>query len=129
MPLDTFLWPSKCKVGWGAGELLKVLVKFRPSDTETIERAYRVAERVAVFTFMDNQLPSGGWSCMHYPLDDHVPELRFSYKPLKDTVRVPPQEIHGSNTIFLPPEEITGEFLGEMKAIEQGVAAWLKATD
>jgi hypothetical protein len=109
--------------------LLKVLVKFCPGDTETIERAYRVAERVAVFTFMDNQLPSGGWSYMHYPLGDQVPELNFSYKPLKDTVRVPPQRIEGSNTIFLAPEEITGEFLGEMKAIEIGVAAWLKAID
>jgi len=126
MPLDTFLWPSKCKVGWGAGELLRVLVKFAPEDEETIERAYRVAERVAMFTFMDNQLAGGGWSLMHYPLSEQIPEIAFSYKPLKNTVRVPPQRIDGSNTIFLPPEEITGEFLGELKAIEQGVAAWLK---
>lgn len=128
MQLDTFLWPSKCKVGWGAGELLRVLVKYAPDDTETIERAYRVAERVAVFTFMDNQLPHGGWSAMHYPLSEQIPEVAFSYKPLKDTVRVPPERIEGSNTIFLPPEEITGEFLGELKAIEQGVAAWLEGT-
>jgi len=125
MPLDTYLWPSKCKVGWGAGELLRVMAKYAPEDTETIERAYRVAERVAVFTFMDNQLPHGGWSMMHYPLSEQIPEIAFSYKPLKDTVRVPPKRIEDSNTIFLPPEEITGEFLGEMKAIEQGVAAWL----
>lgn len=128
MPLDTFLWPSKCKVGWGAGELLRVLVKYAPDDTETIERAYRVAERVAVFTFMDNQLPQGGWSHMHYPLSELIPEIAFSYKPLKNTVRVPPERIEGSNTIFLPPEEITGEFLGELEAIEQGVAAWLEGT-
>jgi len=101
------------------------MAKYAPEDTETIERAYRVAERVAVFTFMDNQLPHGGWSMMHYPLSEQIPEIAFSYKPLKDTVRVPPKRIEDSNTIFLPPEEITGEFLGEMKAIEQGVAAWL----
>lgn len=129
MPLDTYLWPSKCKVGWGAGEMMRVLVKYAPENTETIETAYRVAERVAVFTFMDNQLPSGGWAFMHYPLSEQIPEVEFSYKPLKDTVRVPPQRVDGSNTIFLPPEEITGEFLGELKAIEQGVAAWLNATD
>ncbi len=129
MPLDTFLWPSKCKVGWGAGEIMRVLIKYALDDSETIERAYRVAERVAVFTFLDNQLPCGGWSFMHYPLSEQIPEVAFSYKPLKDTVRVPPQRIEGSNTIFLPPEEITGEFLGELKTIEQGVAAWLKATD
>ena len=31
-----------------------------------------------------------------------------------------------NKTIFLPGEEITGEFLGETKSIEQGVVAWLK---
>jgi len=127
MPLDTYLWPSKCKVGWGAGELLRVLVKYRPAERAAIERAYRVAERVAMFTFIDNQLPSGGWPAMHYPLADDAPELAYSYKPLKGTVRVPPGPIGGSKTIWLPGEEITGEFLGEMAAIEAGVAAWLKA--
>ena len=125
MPLDTYLWPSKCKACWGAGELLRVLVKYQPEDVTTIEQAYRVGERVAVFTFMDNQLPHGGWSCMHYPLSEQAPELAFSYKPLKNTVRVPTHRIDDSQTIFLPQEEITGEFLGELKAFEQGVAAWL----
>ena len=32
MPLDTYLWPSKCKVGWGAGELLRMLVEHRLGD-------------------------------------------------------------------------------------------------
>lgn len=125
MPLDTYLWPSKCKVGWGAGELLRVLVQHGLADRQTIEKAYRVAERVAMFTFLDNQLPDGGWPWMHYPLSETVPETAFGYKPLKDIVCVPPEPIAGSQTIFLPREEITGEFLGEMKAIEQGVAAWL----
>ena len=123
MPLDTYLWPSKCKVGWGAGELLRVLVQHGLGDAQTLEDAYRVAERVALFTFMDNQLPHGGWPPMHYPLSDEIPEMAYSYKPLKHTVRVPPRAIAGSRTIFLPAEEITGEFLGEMKSIEQGVAA------
>ncbi len=35
------------------------------------------------------------------------------------------RKLEGSRTNFLPGEEITGEFLGEMKSIEQGVAAWL----
>ncbi|NQT41311.1 MAG: hypothetical protein HQ581_27735 [Planctomycetes bacterium] len=128
MPLDTYLWPSKCKVGWGAGELLRVLVQYDPADEETMEKAYRVAERVAAFTFLDNQLPSGGWPWMHYPLDERIPEMAFGYKPLKHTVAVPPWPIDDSRTIFLSSEEITGEFLGEMKSIEQGVAAWLAKT-
>jgi hypothetical protein len=127
MPLDTYLWPSKCKVGWGAGELLRVLVEHRVGDAETIERAYRVAERVALFTFLDNQLPHGGWPAMHYPLSELAPEMAFCYKPLKNHVAVPPDPIPNSKTIWLPGEEITGEFLGEMKAIEQGVAAMLHA--
>jgi len=126
MPLDTYLWPSKCKVAWGAGDLLRVLVEYDVGDSETIQKAYRVAERVVLFTFIDNQLANGGWSCMHYPLRDGIPELAFSYKPLNGTVRVPPKRIEGSETIFSPAEEITGEFLGELKSAEQGVAAWIR---
>ena len=134
MPLDTYLWPSKCKVGWGAGELLRVLVKYGELDQDEgegarpgLEKAYRVAERVALFTFLDNQLPGGGWPWMHYPLSERIPEMALSYKPLKNTLAVPPGPIAGSETIFLSSEEITGEFLGEMKAIEQGVAALVES--
>jgi len=125
MPLYTYLWPSKCKVGWGAGELLRVLIRYGMDVEAEIEGAYRVAKLVAVFTFMDNQLPNGGWSCMHYPLEETIPEMRFEYKPLKGVVDVPQEPIPDSKTIFLPSEEMTGEFLGEMKAIEIGVEALL----
>jgi hypothetical protein len=127
LPLDTYLWPSKCKVGWGAGELLRVLVEHDVGDDETIEAAYRVAERVALFTFLDNQLPTGGWAPMHYPLDERDAVMRFSYKPLKGTVSAPPHRLPDAQAIWLPAEEITGEFLGEMKHIEDGLAAWLSA--
>jgi len=120
MPLDTYLWPSKCKVGWGAGELLRVLVKYGKSEQQ-IEKAYRIAEKVAIFTFLDNQLLNGGWSCMHYPFSELAPEIRLDYKPLKGIINVPEQQIPNSQTIFLPGEEITGEFLGEMKSIERGI--------
>ena len=128
MPLDTYLWPSKCKVAWGAGELLRVLVEHGLGTPDTIEQAYRAAERVAIFTFMDNQLPSGGWAPMHYPLANDIPELDYSYKPLGHTVWVPTHRVEGTQAIFLPGEEITGEFLGEMKSVETGVAAWLAST-
>ncbi|MGB9597476.1 MAG: hypothetical protein ACPL7B_14435 [Candidatus Poribacteria bacterium] len=121
MPLYTYLWPSKCKVGWGAGELLRVLVKYKKGTEEQIKKAYDISKKVAIFTFMDNQLPNGGWSCMHYPLSELIPEMDFDYKPLKGIVNVPYSRIVGSNTIYLPGEEITGEFLGEMKAIQLGL--------
>jgi hypothetical protein len=127
MPLDTYLWPAKCKVGWGAGELMRVLVEHRMGDDALLEKAYRVAERVAMFTLMDNQLLDGGWSCMHYPLSDGIPEMDYGYKPLKNIVWVPPEPACLSATIFLPREEITGEFLGALKGIEQGVEAMMKA--
>jgi hypothetical protein len=126
MPLDTYLWPSKCKVAWGAGELLRVLVEYDKGDQVLIDKAYRVAERVAIFTFMENQLPDGGWSCMHYPLSERAPEVAFNYRPLKGLVDVPQRPITGSQSIFLPGEEITGEFLGEMKSVEHGVSALLE---
>lgn len=129
MPLDTYLWPSKCKVAWGAGELLRVLVKYMPDRREPIEKAYRVAERVAIFTFLDNQLPDGRWPWMHYPLDGHIPEMAFCYKPLRNLLAVPPDPIQGSKTIWLSSEEITGEFLGELRAAIDGVAAWLGEAD
>ncbi|MEM3677606.1 MAG: hypothetical protein QW176_05625 [Candidatus Bathyarchaeia archaeon] len=125
MPLYTYLWPSKCKVGWGAGELLRILVKYG-GDIGDIKEAYEVARKVAVFTFMDNQLPSGGWPCMHYPLSELIPEMRYEYKPLKGMVNVPDKPIPGSKTIWLPPEELTGEFLGEMKSIEEGLNALIE---
>lgn len=125
MPLYTYLWPSKCKVGWGAGELLRVLIEYCKDVEPEIEAAYRVAKLVAVFTFMDNQLPNGEWPSMHYPLDETIPEMRFEYKPLKGVVNVPQEPIPNSKTIFLPSEEITGEFVGEMKAIEVGVETLL----
>ena len=62
---------------------------------------------------------------MHYPLSNGIPEMDYSYKPLKNIVWVPPEPARLSATILLPSEEITGEFLGEMKGIEQGVTAMM----
>jgi hypothetical protein len=126
MPLYTYLWPSKCKVGWGAGELLRVLVKYNVGTLEQIEKSYRAARNVAVFTFMDNQLPNGGWPCMHYPLSELAPEMAFDYKHLRGLVNVPDCRVPDSETIFLPGEEITGEFLGEMKSIQMGMETALE---
>ena len=60
--------------------------------------------------------------------ENDIPELEFNYKPLGNVVRVPPGRLPDTHTIWLPGEEIAGEFLGEMKSIEQGVAAWLSKT-
>ena len=96
-------------------------VRFGKGTEDQIEKAYRISKKVAIFTFMDNQLPNGGWNCMHYPLSELIPELTYDYKPLKGIVNVPDNWIVGSQTIYLPGEEITGEFLGEIKAIQSGL--------
>jgi len=121
MPLDTYLWPSKCKVAWGAGELLRVLVERQYAEQQSIDKAYRVAERVAIFTFMDNQLGNGSWPAMHYPTSELAPEAELTYKPLKGLVHTPQLALEGSQMFFLPGEEITGEFLGEMKSVKRGI--------
>ena len=124
MPLDTYLWPSKCKVAWGAGELLRVLTEHGIAMGEAVEQAYQATERTAIFTFLDNQRADGSWSFMHYPLSEQIPELEFSYKPLKGSVWATPTPIDGSETIFLPSEEITGEFTAEMcYAVRGGAGA------
>lgn len=127
MPLSTYFWPSKCKVGWGAGELLRVLVENGVGTPDQREKAYQAGERTMVLTFLGNQLASGGWPPMHYPLTNDVPEMAFNYKVLGDHVSVPIHPIKGSKAIFLSSVEITAEFLGEIKGFEEGVAAWLKA--
>jgi hypothetical protein len=124
MPLYTYLWPSKCKVAWGAGELLNILVKHKMRE-DLMERTYKIGEKVAIYTFIDNQIPDGSWSCLHYPLSENIPEIKFSYKPLKGLVNVPISRIEGSKTIYLPNVEMTGEILGEMKSFEIGVNAYL----
>jgi len=125
MPLESYLWPSKCKVGWGAGELLRVLVKYRLGSEEQVEQAYQVAKKVAVHTFMRAQLPNGAWSAMHYPLSELDPEYQLEYTPIRGRVNVPQEPVPGWSKLYLPPEEITGEFLGELEAIYRGMQAYL----
>ena len=123
MPLDTYLWPCKCKVAWGAGEVLRVLIERGLGTDEQVEQAYRATERTAIFTFLDNQHPDGSWSCMHYPLSERIPEMAVSYKPLKGIVHAPPRPITDTEAIFLPAEEVAGEFTAEMAYAARGVAA------
>jgi len=127
MPLETYFWPSKCKVAWGAGELLRVLVKYDESE-EKIDLASSIGEKVAIHTFITNQMSNGGWPAMHYVLSKDEPAIRYGYRPLYDLICVPSPDgkLTGSNTIYLPSEELTGEFVGEMKAFEIGLAMQLE---
>ncbi|MFI5449231.1 MAG: hypothetical protein ACHQ03_05630 [Candidatus Bathyarchaeia archaeon] len=123
MPLYTYRYPSKCKVGWGAGELLRVLSKYRLGTQDQIEKALNNTKNTLETTFIDNQLPNGAWSCDHYVVSKKDVEYQFEYKPLKGLVNVPAYPLPGTKTSFIEPEELAGEFLGEMKAGEDGIVA------
>ena len=59
------------------------------------------------------------------PHSDNDRELMFDYKPPKGMVDLPQKPIPCSGSIFLPAEEIKGEFLGEMHSIQIGLEALL----
>jgi hypothetical protein len=126
MPLETYLWPSKCKAGWGAAEVLRVLLKYGLGTPEQIEDCYQIARKTAAITFFGNQLPNGGWSAMHYPFSEQDPEYELSYVPLRGRLLVPQQPVPGVTKLWLPPEEITGEFLGELATIYHACQAYLQ---
>ncbi len=97
------LWPSYCKVGWGAAQLYAV----------TGAPAHRrMAANVSEVTFMGAQTSSGGWEDMAYPLRDHGAWERVAYDGSgRGNARALPQD---GTWALLAGEEITGEFLGEM---------------
>ena len=123
MPLYTYRYPSKCKVAWGAGELLRVLCKYHLGTQNQIEKALNATTNTIITTFIDNQLPNGSWSCDHYVVNKKDLEYQFEYKPLKGLVNIPTYPLPGTKTSFIEPEELAGEFLGEMKAGEEGIVA------
>ena len=95
-------WPSKCKVAWGAAELYRL----------TGDPAHRkIAADVVRVTFMDQQLPHGGWSHLFYPLCDKGVWRRVVYCGPNRNV---PEKIKQDGTWGrLSGHEITGEFMGE----------------
>jgi hypothetical protein len=71
-------------------------------------------------------LPDGSWAADHYPLSDDSPELQFDQRVLKGLALNPSGEIEGSTTCsFLPAVEATGEILGEIAAMVEGLKSLL----
>jgi hypothetical protein len=100
---ELLFWPSKCKVAWGAAELYRI----------TADPAHRkIAADVCRVTFMDQQLPHGGWSHLFYPLRDTGAWRKVVYcGPDRDVPKTIRQD---GSWGLLSGQEITGEFLGEM---------------
>ena len=126
MPLVSYFYPSKCKVVWGTGRALEVMLRYGLATEEDLDRLYRISKRVFVHTFLGSQLPDGSWPCIHYPLNDAAPELQFDYRVLKGLTLYPQTPIAGSATSsYLPAVEVTGEILGEIGALVEGLTPLL----
>ena len=66
---DGFRWPSKCKVGWGAGLLYRA----------TGEDKYRtLAQRVADITWCEAQQSDGSWQGLQFPIADDLSGVEVS---------------------------------------------------
>ena len=77
-----------------------------------------------VSTFFDAQLPDGSWAGDNYPICDDAPEMDFDYKLLPGGLANAPREPTGSKTsVWFTPEEMSGEFLGEMAVAAKGIRA------
>jgi hypothetical protein len=127
MPVYTYYYPSKSKVLWGAGALLRVLLKYGLGTEEQFDRLYRASKRVFVLTFLGAQMPDGSWPAIHYALKDDSPELQFDYRVLKGLTLYPADEITGTTTCsYLPAVEVTGEVLGEIAAMVEGLTSLLE---
>jgi hypothetical protein len=127
MPVYTYWFLSKCKVAWGAGVLLRVLLKYNLGTEEQFDKLYRAAKRVFLLTFLGSQRPDGSWPAMYYPLVDDAPELQFDYRDLKGLTLYPAERMAQSPTSsYLPTVEITGEFLGEIGAMIEGLESLLR---
>jgi hypothetical protein len=123
MPLETYFYPSKCKVVWGTGRVLDIFLRYGLAIEEDLDRLYRISKRVFVHTFLGSQLPDGSWPGIHYPLHDDAPELQFDYRVLKGLTLYPQTPIRGSATCsYLPAVEVTGEILGEIGALLEGLS-------
>lgn len=100
-------WPSYCKIGWGAGELYSV----------TGKPEHRIsAMNVCEITFISAQRACGGWSHMFYPLQDEGIWRTVEYD---GTEYVPRALEDDGSWAMLAPQDISGEFLGEMGRVKK----------
>ena len=129
MSFESYEWPQKCKLAWGGGELLKTLALMGPVNPRIGTSIYRITRNTVVNTFFDAQLPDGGWAGDHYPLCDDAPELDYDYKLLRGFANAPRQPTTSNTCVWFTPEEMSGEFLGELAVARDGVKALVDALE
>ncbi len=128
-PLESYFYPSKCKIAWGAGRLLTVLARRGELTDLRADKLYRMGKRTFAYTFAGNQRPDGSWPECFFPLDATGPEAAFDYRMLKGVSALPSPEGYESPTCgILGDIEITAEFLAEMNYFHDGVRDGLLAS-
>jgi hypothetical protein len=126
MPYESYFYPSKCKVAWGAGVLSKVLIKHGLASEELLDKIYRAGKRSYLYTFLGTQRADGSWSDVYYPSSSGGPEVDFDYRLATDINCLPvdPDAPYESATgAVLNGIEITGEFIAELEYLKQGIEA------
>ncbi len=124
MPIETYYFPSKCKVAWGAGRLLEEVAKLDPLPVALADQLYRIGRRTFQHTMLGTMRPNGTWGDVFYPLLPSGPEVDFDYRTLAGISALPDSTGYKSETAcLLPGIEVTGEFLAELLYLQRGVAA------
>jgi hypothetical protein len=123
MPLETYLFPSKCKVAWGAGRLLSVLLAHESRDEDAIDNAYRIGKRTYLYTFLGNRFATGGWGPEYYPLSSEAPEIAYDYRIMEGLSALPVDEgaEKSDTSLFLSAAEISGENTAELQYFALGI--------
>lgn len=123
MPLETYFFPSKCKVAWGAGRLLSALIAHQVDDEDAIDNAYRIGKRTYLYTFLGNRLSSGGWGPEYYPHSSDSPELAYDYRIMEGLSGLPVGEgvLKSDTAAVLSAVEITAENVAELHYFARGV--------
>jgi hypothetical protein len=89
MPLETYFNLNACKVAWGAGRLLDVLLQHDAGDALVYDKLYRAGRRTYLHTFLATKRADGSWTHDFYPLDSRAPEMAIDVRTMEGISALP----------------------------------------
>jgi hypothetical protein len=124
MPVEAYVTLNACKLAWGAGRLLDVLLKHGLGDLATYDRLYRCARRVYMHTFLGSRRSDGSWTHDFYPLDTSAPEMAIDIRTLEGFSALPDETWRqdcGTNAI-VGDIEVTAEHTAWTYHVWEGIS-------